>query len=542
MTGKMTSVGQTTAQELPVVVIGAGPVGLAAAAHLAERGLEPLVLEAGDGPGAAIARWGHVRLFSPWRYDVDAAARRLLTAGAGAAAWTEPASDALPTGAELVEQYLEPLAEALVDRAGAQIRYGTRVLAVTRDGADRSRSLGRERMPYLVRLATSRAAGGLGGDRTSTVEEIRAQAVIDASGTFDQPNPLGISGLPALGEEESAGFLAGALPDVLGRDRERFAGRHTLVVGMGHSAANTLLSLVQLAEQDDAGQQTRITWAIRGGSPRRLYGGGTDDELPARGLLGTRLRDAVEAGRVELLTRVGIDRLVPSSGEADGTHEAGGTTGTVRVLGTARRDGEDGVLDLTVHNIAAATGFRPDLAMLREVRLDLDPVVEAPRQIASLIDPNFHSCGTVPAHGEAQLTHPDAGFYLVGMKSYGRAPTFLLATGYEQVRSIAAALAGDRAAADAVELNLPQTGVCSSDLAMSADENGKVSPDGLAAAASGQGSCCSAPAGPQQVLIGLAPAEATPADAAPAAPVPAALMPAGSTGFSTGIMHGRSAD
>ncbi|WP_129787438.1 FAD-dependent oxidoreductase [Promicromonospora panici] len=517
----------TAAQNLPVVVIGAGPVGLAAAAHLAERGLEPLVLEAGDGPGSAVARWGHVRIFSPWRYDVDAAARRLLTAGdagsgnaTGAAAWTEPNPDALPTGAQLVEQYLVPLAEALTDRAGTQIRYGTRVLAVTKDGADRSRSLGRERLPYLVRLASVAADG------SSTVEEVRAQAVIDASGTYLQPNPLGTSGLQALGEDESAGYLAGALPDVLGRDRDRFAGRHTLVVGMGHSAANTLLSLVELAEQDSGpdAPRTRITWAIRGGTARRLYGGGADDELPARGLLGIRLRDAVEAGRIELLTRVAIDRLEPSS---DGD--------TVRVLGTARREGVDGALDLAVHTIAAATGFRPDLTMLREVRLDLDPVVEAPRQIASLIDPNLHSCGTVPAHGETQLRHPDAGFYLVGMKSYGRAPTFLLATGYEQVRSIAAALAGDRAAADAVELNLPQTGICSSDLALAADADGVVSPKELAA--SGQSSCCSVPAGPQQISIGRAPAEAAPVDTAPAAPVPA-----GSAGFSTGVAHGRSAD
>ena len=110
--------------------------------------------------------------------------------------------------------------------------------------------------------------------------------------------------------------------------------------------------------------------------------------------------------------------------------------------------------------VVGATGFRPDLDMLREVRLHLDPALEAPAGLAPLIDPNFHSCGTVPPHGAALLSHPDEGFYLVGMKSYGRAPTFLLATGYEQVRSIAAALAGDQEAADRVELQLPETGAC----------------------------------------------------------------------------------
>ncbi|MGW2094292.1 FAD-dependent oxidoreductase [Promicromonospora sukumoe] len=460
---------ETPRESLPVVVIGAGPVGLAAAAHLLERGLEPLVLEAGSGPGAAVASWGHVRLFSPWRYDVDAAARRLL-AGTG---WTEPDPDALPTGGDLVRDYLTPLAGALGDR----VRHGARVTDVARDGADRSRSLGRERRPYLVRYTVG-----------AETREVRARAVLDASGTYGTPNPLGLSGLRAVGEERAAEHLSGALPDVLGADRARFAGRTILVVGMGHSAANTLLSLVDLAT-DEPG--TRIVWAIRGGSARRLYGGGPDDELPARGLLGTRLRDAVEAGGVELLTRVAIERLDPAG--QDG----------VRVLGTARSDGVDGALDLRVDTIVNATGFRPDLDLLREVRLDLDPVVEAPRAIAPLIDPNHHSCGTVPAHGETELAHPDDGFYLVGMKSYGRAPTFLLATGYEQVRSVVAALAGDRAAADAVELNLPTTGVCSSDLALAADADGVVPPEALGLAAASGGGCCAAPSGPQAVTLGL---------------------------------------
>jgi hypothetical protein len=149
--------------------------------------------------------------------------------------------------------------------------------------------------------------------------------------------------------------------------------------------------------------------------------------------------------------------------------------------------------------------------MLREVRLDLDPVVEAPSALAPLIDPNQHSCGTVPPHGEQVLSHPDDGFYLAGMKSYGRAPTFLLATGYEQVRSIAAALAGDRAAADAVELDLPATGVCSSDLALGVDGE------------SAAGSCCgTGPAEPQLVTLGVG-------------------APAG-VGVATGVVHGRSGD
>ncbi|WP_454042304.1 FAD-dependent oxidoreductase [Cellulosimicrobium sp. Marseille-Q8652] len=461
--------------ELPVVVIGGGPVGLAAAAHLLERGLEPVVLEAGAGPGAAVASWGHVRLFSPWRYDVDAAARRLLEP----TGWVEPDPDVLPTGGELVGRYLAPL--AATPAIASRLRTGTRVLAVARDGADKTRSLGRERQGYRVRT--------VGPD--GRVQDVLARAVIDASGTFGTSNPLGVSGLPAAGEAESARFVTGPLPDVLGAQRDRFAGRDTLVVGMGHSAANTLLSLVELSETEPG---TTVTWAIRGGSARRLFGGGTDDELPARGLLGTRLRSAVEAGRLTLLTRVSIERLVPGPD-------------AVQVLGTAR----DGALNLDVHQIVDATGFRPDLDMLREVRLDLDPVVEAPTALAPLIDPNQHSCGTVPPHGEQVLSHPDDGFYLAGMKSYGRAPTFLLATGYEQVRSIAAALAGDRAAADAVELDLPATGVCSSDLALAAD--------GEAAG----GSCCgTAPAEPQLVALGVG-------------------APAG-VGFGSGVAHGRSSD
>ncbi|GAB3646071.1 NAD(P)/FAD-dependent oxidoreductase [Glycomyces tarimensis] len=447
-----------------VAVIGAGPVGLAAAAHLLERGLEPIVLEAGPGAGAAIAEWGHVRLFSPWRYDVDAAAGRLLESRG----WTAPDPDALPTGRELVDDYLAPL--AAVPRLAERLRFDARVVAVTRLGADKTRTLDREGRPYLLRTRTA------AGEYTDVV----ADAVIDASGTWGHANPLGAHGLAAPGEDAAAAWSAGPLPDVLGADRDRFAGRHTLVVGMGHSAANTLLSLGELAEAEPG---TRVTWAIRGRTPARLYGGGEGDALPARGALGTRLKALVEAGRIELVTAFTIDRFSPA-GE-----------GAVIVVG--RADGEERKLE--ADQVAGATGFRPDLGMLRELRLDLDATVEAPSRLAPLIDPNFHSCGTVPPHGEADLAHPDEGFYLVGMKSYGRAPTFLLATGYEQVRSIAAALAGDRASADAVELDLPETGVCSSDLALATEGRGLAtgvphgrSGEGLELAQVGGGACCGA--------------------------------------------------
>ncbi|WP_320066174.1 FAD-dependent oxidoreductase [Micromonospora sp. RTGN7] len=423
----------TVLDELPVVVIGAGPVGLAAAAHLHERGLAFTVLEAGESAGAAVRQWGHVALFSPWRYDVDDAARRLLVD----AGWVAPDPETLPTGAELADAYLRPLAE--LPQLAPHVRYHARVVAISRLGLDRLRTAGRERAPFLVRLADG--------------EELLARAVIDATGTWGTPNVLGASGLPARGEERAGAYLEHALPDVLGADRDRFAGRHTLVVGAGHSAANTLLSLAELAA-DAPG--TQVTWALRATSPARAYGGGDADALPARGALGTRLRAHVQAGEIRLLTGVSVRALTPTDGRV--------------AVAVRRPDGADE--SVTVDRVVAATGFRPDHGIAAELRLDLDPVLGATRALAPLIDPNEHSCGTVPPHGVDELSHPEPGYFAVGMKSYGRAPTFLMATGYEQVRSVVAALAGDWAAAREVRLELPETGVCSSDPADSVDGGG----------------------------------------------------------------------
>ncbi|MGH3737473.1 MAG: FAD-dependent oxidoreductase [Micromonosporaceae bacterium] len=424
-------------EELPVIVIGAGPVGLAAAAHLAERDIDFVVLEAGASAGSALAEWRHVRLFSPWRYDIDAAARRLLEADG----WVAPDPDELPTSGDLVAEYLQPLAKlpALADR----IRYAARVTAIGRAGVDRVRSAGRDDAPYLVRLANG--------------EELTARAVIDASGTWRTPNVLGGYGLPAHGEAHAvgAGVVVGPLPDVLGADRERFAGRRTAVVGAGHSAATTLLELAELAGASPV-------WVVRRADPGRSYGGGEADELPARGALGSRLRQLVRDGRVEVVTGFPVKRIeLDSDGRAVLVSDEQRDTGEQRGNGERPGTGERRV---TADVVVNATGFRPDHTVASELRLDLDPILGATRALAPLIDPNLHSCGTVPPHGVDELTHPDPGYYAVGVKSYGHAPTFLLTTGYEQVRSVVAALAGDWQAARQVELALPETGVCSSSL------------------------------------------------------------------------------
>ncbi len=436
-------------ENFPVAVIGAGPVGLAAAAHLLERGMEPVIFEAGPAAGAAMEQWRHIRLFSPWRFNLDAAAVRLLTT----TVWESPRLTALPYGGEIIDHYLAPL--AATPEIASRLHTNARVLAATRQGMDKTQVRHRDTTPFTIRVEQS----------AGEVRDYTVSAVIDASGTWSTRNPLGTSGLPAIGEDQVASKISSPLPDVAGRDRSAFAGRRVLVVGAGHSAANTLISLSELAKQEP---ETRILWAVRGTSPDKVYGGGDADGLPARGQLGSRLRRLVDSGRIEIHTGFGISTLKDSE----------------RGVTVTSGDGRAVVTDVVV----PCTGFRPDLTMLRELRLNLDPAVEAPTELGPLIDPEFHSCGTVPPHGAKVLAHSEKDFYIVGMKSYGRAPTFLLATGYEQVRSVAAALAGDYVAADMVHLELPETGVCSAGSGTSCDVPALVAP--TAEATDG---CCAAP-------------------------------------------------
>ena len=438
--------------ELPVVVIGAGPLGLAAAVHLLERGLTPLVLESGSGPGSAVEQWEHVRTFSPWPELVDPAAARLLEP----TGWT--ASEAgFPTGREWIDGYLAPLADAL----GERVQYGARVQAVSRLGRDRLVSPGRAETPFVVHV----------GNDSGTEYRVRARAVIDASGTWGLPNPAGADGIPAIGERTAAASGVVTYVPPTPSQASAWADERVVVVGSGHSAMTAVIQLGEVVRKDPS---TTVTWVLRRGVSEDTFGGGAADELPERGALGVRSKEAVEAGRVALSTGFRTERIDLVDGRAVVTAEDG------RALPPA-------------DHVVVLTGFRPDLSFLSEMRIELDPILQAPVNLAPSIDPNMHSCGSVLPHGAAELAHPEPNLYIVGMKSYGRAPTFLAMTGYEQVRSIAAELVGDHEAARRVELTLPDTGVC----------NGAGLFDSPEGENAGGGCCGPAPSPPQPLSSSL---------------------------------------
>ena len=407
-----------------VAIVGAGPVGLAAASHALARGLEPIVLEAGPAAGHAVRQWSHVRMFSPWQYNVDREAGRLLAE----TGWNAPDPEAYPTGGELVSHYIEPLATRTVLKE--HIRTNADVIAISRVGFDRVKSRGREAAPFEIRYRNGKGP-----------EILKADFVIDAAGTWFTPGSAGANGLAAIGEDEVAHRTAYGMPDVLGGKRARYAGKTVAVLGAGHSAIGTLIDLVQLKAEAPG---TDVVWLLRGETPEKAFGGGANDKLAARGDLGSTFARLVRDGRLRVEKSFGVSHL----GERDGRLRIGAGSGCC---------GRHVVVD----ELVVATGFRPGFAFAGELRLSLDPALECPPALAPLIDPNEHSCGTVRPHGARELAQPEPGFYIAGMKSYGRAPTFLTLTGYEQVRSIAAEIAGDAEAAARVELVLPETGVCS---------------------------------------------------------------------------------
>lgn len=411
--------------KLPVAIIGGGPVGLAAAAQLVQRGEAFIVLEAGGQVGASVLEWGHVRMFSPWEYNMDKAAVTLLSKYE----WKAPKPEDIPTGRELVENYMRPL--AAIPEIAPYIHLSSKVISVGRRDMDKMKTKGRDQVPFVIQF-----------EQNGEIHVIEAKAVIDATGTWKNPNPVGSGGILAKGEQDASSRITYGIPDVYGKQRNRYAGKKVLVVGSGHSAINTILDLNRLKEEVPS---TEIFWALRKKNIYETYGGGEADQLPARGALGTAIKSLVENGRIDVFTPLQIQEV---SCKNDALTIGGVLNGEPFKL-----EGIDEVI--------TNTGARPDTQFIRELRYQVDPAIESVPALAELIDPNIHSCGTVRPHGEAELRQAEKDFYIVGMKSYGRAPTFLLATGYEQVRSVIAGLVGDWEAAKRVELRLPETGVCS---------------------------------------------------------------------------------
>ncbi len=408
----------------PILIIGAGPIGLAAAAHLSIRNESFLVLEAGPQVGDNVKKWEHVPMFSPWKFNIDEASAQLL----GNYGWTMPKADEIPTGRTLLSDYVLPLSET--DEIKPFIRLNAEVVSISRKRISKIRDFGRENAPYVLRVNTPNG-----------VEMIEGRAVIDASGTWKTPKPAGADGWPAIGEEDLKDRLVYGIPDILGKDRKRYQDKDVAVIGGGHSAINALLELADLKASNS--NNVKLDWILTKGSVEDAYGGLDNDELPGRGKVGQRIKALVDTNWVRVHTPIFVDKINDRSGK-------------LVISGSS----PNGRIDLSSDEIIIATGLRPNLSMLRELRVSLDERMESPVRLAPLIDPNVHSCGSVAPHGEAELRHPEKDFYIVGMKSYGRAPTFLLATGYEQVRSVVAGLVGDWEAARDVRLQLPETGVC----------------------------------------------------------------------------------
>lgn len=410
-----------------VAIIGAGPVGLAAGAQALERGLTPVIFEQGAEVAHAIRQWQHVKMFSPWEFNIDTAAEKLLND----TGWDRPDDDELPTGGELVERYIEPLGTQTTLKQ--YIKLSATVTAISRVDLDKLKTEGREKAKFEIRYT-----------QDSRQQVVLADALIDISGTWFTPNPAGSNGLPAFGEPEAAEHISYVMPDVLGKKREQFSNKRVAVLGGGHSAVGTILDLITLKE--DA-PDTDITWLVRGEDTSRSFGGGDNDQIKARGSLGSKFKHLVEGGKISIESGFHLSRIEQ---QEDGLKISSGAVADNNTI--------------MVDELVVATGFRPDYSFASELRLELDPATECPPILAPLIDPNVHSCGTVRPHGARELAQPESGFYIAGMKSYGRAPTFLMITGYEQVRSIIADIAGDKEGAARVELILPETGVCSAPL------------------------------------------------------------------------------
>jgi thioredoxin reductase len=374
-----------------VLVIGAGPMGIAAAIGAADRGADVTVLERGE-VGASLRTWGPTRFFSPLHMNLSARMRELLGD-------TLPDPDALLTGEEYADRVLLPLVER--EPLRGRVHTGHTVVAVGRKGLTRTDYAGhplRAERPFRVLC-----------DNDETFE---ADVVLDASGGLVLPRPMGVGGLPPRGESRLARRPIRTLGE-LDAQLEHLRGKRVLVLGDGHSAANAIGVLAALANESPS---TRIVWATRAAN-RRPCEEVPNDPLPERAAVVDFANDLAENPpeflRVE--RRAMIDTVAQNNGHVDITLTGGRT--------------------VQADAIAAFTGYRPDSRFISELTVETSPVTEGGARLYRAIS-CITDCLSIPAVKPEDLQSGEPGFYFVGSRSYGRSNGFLLRTGLMQLETI----------------------------------------------------------------------------------------------------------
>jgi len=399
-----------------LAIVGAGPIGLEAALAAQDAGFDVHVFERGE-PGAHVLAWGHVRMFTPWRMNLGPVSHAHLERSG----WSAPDPGACPTGAEYVERCLQPL--ALLPELEGRIHSHSQVVHIGRRGllkGDSPAGGGRREQPFrfLVR------------DPGGRENFLHAYSAIDASGVFGQPNWAGDGGIPARSELYLAPQLSYFPDDVMGLARERYAGKRVLVVGGGTSAATTVASLARLANEAPG---THVTWAMRRPLDE-LLPPIADDPLSERHALYAHAR-ALASGENGAVSAIGGARI-----EGFEFNSATHRYRVTLMVGDHARVEE-------VERIVVNTGFGPDDSLYRELQVHECYASRGPMKLsAALTGSGADDCLTVPAFGADALTNPEPDFFILGHKSYGRNPNFLLETGFRQVEDVVAAIARDQQA------------------------------------------------------------------------------------------------
>jgi hypothetical protein len=385
-----------------IAILGAGPVGLEAALAAAESGHPFTIYEAAPEVGGNVRSWGHVRLFTPWDLNVSPRMRRHLP--------DAPSGADCPTGAELADRLLAPL--AALPEIAPNLRLGTRVLSVGREGLLKHEEIANEergRRPFRLLLSDSLPDGG--HEWTE-----RADVVIDATGTYGNPNRLGDAGIPAPGERALDDEIRRQIPD-FANESEDWSGKTVLLAGAGHSAQTAIRELAALA-QDAPG--TRVIWVLR--SPEPNWGTHDGDPLLERARLAAEAQTLASGASPAVEVRKGY--AVEELSRPNGKIEA-----------VLRNDA--GSERVSVDRVLSLTGFVGDHELYRQLQIHECYATCGPINLsAALLGAAGGDCLTQTSHGADTLKNPEPGFFILGIKSYGRNNTFLMRVGWDQVSEV----------------------------------------------------------------------------------------------------------